>query len=81
MRAIINVEITCECGGLMQPHQDKYVRCHKIKCKHRHINYLAPTVDLETEYTEEKVPPKAPIHLKQEKRRGRVGRPKSKTSQ
>jgi len=51
MKAQIRVEVLCgECNGQMQYHQEgKFVRCNTIKCSQRHVNYLAPTIQLEKE--------------------------------
>lgn len=48
MKAKIKCEINCgECGGQMQYHENgKFVRCNTVKCSQRHVNYLAPTIDL-----------------------------------
>ena len=48
MKAIIRTEINCgECGSLMQYHKEStVVRCNQLKCKQRHVDYLAPTIDL-----------------------------------
>lgn len=51
MKAIIRTEINCgECGSLMQYHKEStLVRCNQLKCKERHVNYLAPTIELAKE--------------------------------
>ncbi len=56
MKAIIRTEINCgECGSLMQYHKEStLVRCNQLKCKERHVNYLAPTIELAKEKPEGK---------------------------
>lgn len=56
MKAIIRTEINCgECGSLMQYHKEStLVRCNQLKCKERHVNYLAPTIELVKEKPEVK---------------------------
>lgn len=51
MKAPIRVEVLCgECNGQMQYHENgKFVRCNTLKCSQRHVNYLAPTIQLEKE--------------------------------
>lgn len=48
MKAIIRTEISCgECGSLMTYHKEStLVRCNQIKCAERHVEYLAPTIEL-----------------------------------
>lgn len=49
MKATIHSEFRCgECGGKMQDHDSSTkLRCTKLKCKERNIEYLAPTINLE----------------------------------
>jgi NADH pyrophosphatase NudC (nudix superfamily) len=48
MKAIIQAQIHCgECGSLMQYHKENtMVRCNQLKCSERHVEYLAPTIEL-----------------------------------
>jgi hypothetical protein len=49
MQATIHTEVRCgECGGVMQYHKESTVlRCTRLKCSQRNIEYKAPTIDLE----------------------------------
>jgi len=62
MQAKLKVQLQCgECNGQMHYHDnDKYVRCNTIKCKERHINYLAPTIELSKEKLNEAEKPAKP---------------------
>ncbi len=48
MQASIVSEIKCgSCGGIMQYHKEStVVRCTKLKCDQRNIEYNAPTIEL-----------------------------------
>lgn len=62
MQAKLKVQLQCsECNGQMHFHEEgKYVRCNTIKCKERHINYLAPTIDLIKDKVDEPAKPTKP---------------------
>lgn len=49
MKAVIQSQIHCgECNSLMQYHEENTkVRCNQLKCEQRHVEYLAPTIELE----------------------------------
>lgn len=49
MQAIIYTEIRCgSCGGVMQYHKDSTIlRCTRLKCDERNVEYKVPTIDLE----------------------------------
>jgi DNA-directed RNA polymerase subunit RPC12/RpoP len=59
MQAKLQVQMNCaECNGQLQYHENgKYVRCNTIKCSHRHVNYLAPTLELLKEKLDEPAKP------------------------
>jgi DNA-directed RNA polymerase subunit RPC12/RpoP len=49
VKSTIHAEYKCgECGGMMQYHENSTkLRCTKLKCSQRNIEYLVPTIELE----------------------------------
>lgn len=59
MKAKLMVQVQCgECNSQMNYHEEgKFIRCNGLKCPARHINYLAPTIELIKEKLDESAKP------------------------